>query len=323
MRALRTIFAAVVGLTLTTTVCLAAEKFPSKPIQLIVPYGAGGLTDIAARAVGEKMGKTLGQPVVVINKAGAGTSIGAGFVAAAAPDGHTILVNMTGGAVVTPMIMPNLSYKMSDLKPIGKMMSAVYLVLADRNLPVGNLQELIAYGKKNRGKVAYASPGVGTVNHLALEQLNLQNQLDMQHIPYTSELQVLNAMMGGHVQAGAVTVPFSLKFIQAGQVKALAVLGDKRDRLLPDVSTSAEQGMPDLIASIYNVLFAPARTPPAVLVQLEVALRKALQDPELVASLEKMQFKIDFLSSADTQLFLDNEVKKWAAVVKRSNITVK
>jgi tripartite-type tricarboxylate transporter receptor subunit TctC len=188
---------------------------------------------------------------------------------------------------------------------------------------VGNLQELIAYGKKNRGKVAYASPGVGTVNHLALEQLNLQNQLDMQHIPYTSELQVLNAMMGGHVQAGAVTVPFSLKFIQAGQVKALAVLGDKRDRLLPDVSTSAEQGMPDLIASIYNVLFAPARTPPAVLVQLEVALRKALQDPELVASLEKMQFKIDFLSSADTQLFLDNEVKKWAAVVKRSNITVK
>jgi tripartite-type tricarboxylate transporter receptor subunit TctC len=212
---------------------------------------------------------------------------------------------------------------MSDLKPVGKMMSADYLVLADRNLPVKTLPELIAYAKKNPGKIAYASPGVGTVNHLALEQLNLQNQLGMQHIPYTSELQILNALMGGHVQAGAVTVPFSLKFIQANQVKALAILAGKRDPLLPDVGTSAEQGMPDMVASIYNVLFAPAKTPAPVLGQLENALRKALQDQDLVQTLQKMQFRIDFLSSTDTQRFLDNEVKKWAAVIKKSNITIK
>jgi len=143
----------------------------------------------------------------------------------------------------------------------------------------------------------------------------------MQHIPYTSELQVINAVMGNHVQAGAVTIPFSLKFIQGNQVKALAVLGESRDTLLPEVSTSAEQGIPDLIASIYNVMFVPAKTPAPILRQLEDALRKALQDQELVDSLGKMQFKIDFLNSADTQLFLDNEVKKWAAVIKRAHIT--
>lgn len=323
MRKTAILFAAVSALTLSAGPARAAESFPQKPIQLIVPYGAGGLTDIAARAVGEKMAHILGGTVLVVNKPGAGTSIGSGFVAAAAADGHTVLINMTGGAIVTPMIMPNLSYKMSDLRPIGKMMSAVYLVLVDRSLPVKTLPELIAYSRKNLGKLAYASPGIGTVNHLAMEQLNLQQQLGMQHLPFTSELQVLNALMGSHVQTGAVTVPFSLKFIQANQVKALAVLGEKRDPLLPEVSTSAEQGFPDMVASIYNVLFAPARTPAAILGRLEDALRRALQDPELVGRLTKMQFKIDFLSSADTQVFLDNEVKKWAAVVKKSNIAVK
>jgi tripartite-type tricarboxylate transporter receptor subunit TctC len=321
MKKLGMIVAALAVLAFSAVVSRAADEFPGKPIQLIVPYGAGGLTDLAARMVAERMGKILRNSILVVNKAGAGTSIGAGFVAASAPDGHTLLINMTGGAVVTPMIMPNLSYKMSDLKPVGKMMSAVYLVLANRDLPVKTLPELIAHVKKNPDKFAYASPGVGTVNHLAMEQLNVQNQLGMQHIPYTSELQVINAIMGNHVQAGVVTIPFSLKFIQGNQVKALAVLGESRDTLLPEVSTSAEQGFPDLIASIYNVMFVPAKTPAPILRQLEDALRRALQDQELVDSLEKMQFKIDFLNSADTQLFLDNEVKKWAAVIKRAHIT--
>lgn len=300
----------------------AADSDMGKPMQLIVPYGAGGLTDIAARLVAERMGKILQNKILVVNKPGAGTSIASGYVAASAPDGHTLLINMTGGAVVTPMIMPKISYKMTDLKPIGKMMSAVYLVLAGRDVPVNSLPELVAYVKRNAGKVAFGSPGVGTVNHLAMEQLNAQHKLDMQHIPYTSELQVVNAIMGGHIQAGAVTVPFSLKFIQADQVKALAVLGTSRDPLLQQVSTSTEQGFPDLIASIYNVLFVPAKTPAPVVKRLEDALSEALKEPELVSRLGKMRFKIDFLTSADTERFLESEVKKWSAVVKRSGITV-
>ena len=135
------------------------------------------------------------------------------------------------------------------------------------------------------------------------------------------EPDLVRKMRVGQIQAAAVTVPFGLKFIQGNQVKGLAVLAESRDTLLPDVSTSAEQGLPDLIASIYNVLFVPAKTPAPIVKQLEDTLRRTLQDQELVDSLEKMQFKIDFLNSADTQVFLDNEVKKWAAVIKRAHIT--
>ena len=322
MKRLRITVAAVAVLCSLTFGSFAADDNAGKPMQLIVPYGAGGLTDIAARLVAERMGKILGNKMLVVNKPGAGTSIASGLVARSAPDGHTMLINMTGGAVVTPMIMPNITYKMTDLKPIGKMMSAVYLVLASKDLPVNTLPELVEYAKRNPGKLAFGSPGIGTVNHLAMEQLNAQNKLDMQHIPYTSELQVVNAMLGGHIQAGAVTVPFSLKYIQANQVKALAVLAKSRDPLLPAVSTSAEQGMPDLMASIYNVLFVPAKTPAPVVKRLEEALSEALKEPELVGRLGKMRFKIDFLSSADTETFLASEVEKWSAVVRRAGITV-
>ena len=323
MRKLGIIFMAVVVLGFAAVISRAADEYPNKPIQLIVPYGAGGLTDTMARLVAEKMGKILGTSILVVSKPGAASAIASGFVAASVPDGYTILINMTGGIIVTPMINPNIRYKMSDLKPIGKLSSARYLMLAGRELPVKTLPELIAYAKKNPGKLSYASPGVGSVNHLAAEQLNLQHQMGMQHIPYTSELQVINAMMGNHVQVAAVTVASSLEFIQANQVKALAILAGARESLLPDVSTSAEQGFPDMLASLYNILFAPATTPAPVFRQLEGALRKVFQDKDLIDTLNKMRITPDYLNSTDTQAFLDNEVKKWAVTVKKANITIK
>lgn len=312
-------FALIVG----SSISWAADDYPNKPIQLVCPYGAGGLTDLVARFVGEKMAKYLGKPIIVVNKPGGATSIGTGSVAASKPDGYTILINMTGGFIVTPLITPNLPYKMSDFIPVGKIVTADYLILINKDLPVKTLPELVAYAKKNPGKLSYGSPGVGTVNHLAMELLASETQMDIQHIPYNSELPIINALMGDHVQAGAVTVPFSLRYIKANQVKALAVLAEKRDPLLPDVATSGEQGFPDLIASIYNIMFVPAKTPASVVKKLEDALQKTLRDKEVVESLEKMDFKVDFLNSADTQAYLEREVKKWAAVVKKANITIK
>lgn len=314
---------AAIAMALSLGNSRAADEYPNKPIQLVCPYGAGGLTDLLARLIAERMGKILGTSILVVNKPGAGTAIGAGFVAASNPDGYTMLINMTGGAIVTPMINPNIPYKTSDLKPIGKLSSAVYLVLAGRDVPAKNLAELIAYARKNPAKLSYSSPGIGTVNHLAMEQLNLQNDMGMQHVPYTSELQVINAMIGNHVQAAAVSVPSSLKYIQAKQVKALAILSETRDPQLLEVATSVEQGFPDMVASIYNVLFVPAKTPAPVLRQLEDALRKSLLDKELVDVLKKMEVRTDFLNSADTQNFLEHDTKKWAAVIKRANITMK
>lgn len=322
MRKLGIILTSVVALALFSGVAAASDDYPARPIQLICPYGAGGLTDIVARQVAEKMGKILGQPVLVVNKTGGGTAIGTGFVAASKPDGYTMLINMTGGFVVTPLIVPDLPYKMSDLKAIGKVASANYVVIANRELPVKSLPELIAHAK-NKNKLAYASPGVGTVNHLSLEQLNVEHQLGMPHIPFNSELQVMNALLGNHVQVGGVTIPSSLRFIQANQVKALAVLAEKRSPMLPDVATSAEQGFPEMVASLYNILFVPAKTPAPVVKKLEDALRKALQDEEVVKNLNKMELTIDFTNSADTQAFLDDEVKKWGAAVAKAKVTNK
>ncbi len=308
---------------LGTATLWAADEYPSKPIQLVCPYGAGGLTDMVARFVAEKMAKYLGQPLVVVNKPGGATSIGTGFVASSKPDGYTVLINMTGGFIVTPLITPNLPYKMTDFTPVGKIVTADYLVLTNKNLPVKTLPELTAYLKKNPGKVSYASPGVGTVNHLAMELFNLREQTDMQHIPYTSELQMVTALMGNHVQVGVVSTTFSLSYLRSNQVRAIAVLASKRDPHLPDVTTSAEQGLPDLTASIYNILFVPAKTPGPVAKKLEEALQKTLRDKEVVDGLEKMDLKIDFLNSAETSAFLDTELKKWAGVVKKANITIK
>lgn len=318
-RSLGALVVAIIAFAAAAPGSRAAEEYPNRPIQLICPYGAGGLTDLVARMVGDKMGKILGNSIQVINKPGAGTSIGESFVASSKPDGYTLLINMTGGHIVTPMIIPNLPYKMTDLKPIGKMVTADYMVLVGREVPVNTLSELVAYAKK-AGKFAFASPGVGTVNHLALEELNVRNGLGMQHIPYNSELQVITALLGNHVQAGAVTVPFSLKYVKSNQVKGVAVLANQRDPLLPDIGTSAEQGYPDLIASIYNMLFVPAKTPAALVKQLEDALQKTLKDKEVSDGLKKLELRVDYLNSADTEAFIDTEVRKWAGVVDKANI---
>jgi len=323
VRKLGIIFVTAIVVAFTAGVSRAADEYPNKPIQLIVPYGAGGLTDSMARLVSEKMGKILGTSILVVSKPGAASAIATGFVAASPPDGYTILINMTGGIIVTPMINPNVRYKMSDLKPIGKLSSARYLMLVGKDLPVKTLPELVAYATKNPGKLAYASPGVGSVNHLAAEQLNLQHQLGMQHVPYTSEAQVINAMMGNHVQVAAVTIASSVEFIQSNQVRAVAILAENREPLLPGVTTSAEQGFPDMLASLYNIVFAPASTPAPVFKRLEDALGKVFQDKELIDTLHKMRITPDYMNSSDTQAFLDNEVKKWAVTVKKANITIK
>jgi tripartite-type tricarboxylate transporter receptor subunit TctC len=323
MRKLVIVFIAAVVAAFNAGPSRADDKYPTKPIQLIVPYGVGGLTDFMARLVADKLAKNLGTSIVVLNKPGAGTAIGAGFVAASEPDGHTLLINMTGGAVVTPMINPNIQYKMSDLKPIGKLSTTDYLVLALPGLAVNTLPELVAYAKKNPGKLSYATPGSGSLNHLAAELLNLQNQMGMQHVPFTNELQIVNAMMGNHVQVAVVSVPSSLELLQANRLKALAILAEHRDPLLPNVGTSAEQGFPDLLVNLYNVLFAPVQTPAPVFKRLEDALGSVFQDEELIDNLKKMRITPDYLNSTDTQAFLDGEVRKWAVIVKKANITMK
>jgi tripartite-type tricarboxylate transporter receptor subunit TctC len=322
MRSINIVLMAIIVLFMPVT-GLAADEYPNKPIQLICPYAPGGITDLAARALAEKMGEYVGQPVLVVNKPGAGAALGTGFVAASKPDGYTILTSWTGVITLLPLIQPNLPYKMSELTPLGRAVIVNQVMLVNKNLPVNTIPELVAYAKKNPKTLSYGTAGVGTLPHLVMEQLNSLAQTDLQHIPYNSELQAVTALAGNHVQASVLTLTISLPHIKSNAIRAIANLSEKRDPLIPQVSTSAEQGYPDLLASIYNILFVPAKTPPPIVKKLETALEKTLRDKDIREKLEKMDYKIDFLGGRETQAFLDRESKKWSSVVKKANIVIK
>jgi len=323
MKTIVTIFCLALTIAILASSGWAKDEYPTKQIQLICPYAVGGITDLSARILAEKMGEYLGQPVIVVNKPGAGAALGTGFVAASRPDGYTFLTTWTGVAVLVPLITPNLPYKMSDLAPIGKALSVDQLLLVSKEVPVKNIAELISYAKQHPKTLSAGTAGVGTLPHLVVEQLNVVGQIDIQHIPYNSELQAVTALAGNHVQVSVLTLTISDPHIRSNAIKALAVLSSKRDPALPQVPTSVEQGYPDLMASIYNILFVPAKTPGPVVKKLEEALEKALRDKETRAKLEKMGYKIDFMNGKNTLAFLETETKKWSSVVKHANIIMK
>ena len=323
MKTIVTIFSLAFMLAVVTPSGWAKDEYPTKQIQLICPYAVGGITDLSARILAEKMGEYLGQPVIVVNKPGAGAALGTGFVAASKPDGYTFLTTWTGVAVLVPLITPNLPYKMSDLTPIGKALSVDQLLLVSKDVPVKNIAELIAYAKQHPKTLSAGTAGVGTLPHLVVEQLNAVGQIDIQHIPYNSELQAVTALAGNHVQVSVLTLTISDPHIRSNAIKALAVLSSKRDPVLPQVLTSLEQGYPDLMASIYNILFVPAKTPAPVVKKLEEALERTLRDKETRDKLEKMGYRIDFMNGKSTQAFLETETKKWSSVVKHANIIMK
>ncbi len=315
----------VIGLVfiMTASVCRAAEDYPNKSIQLVCPFAVGGITDLSARLLAEKMGEYMGQPFVVVNKPGAGAALGTAFVASSKPDGYTIVTTFSGVFVLQPLINPNLPFKMADLASIGRPLVVNQIMLVNKDLPVKTLPELVAYAKKNPKTLSYGTAGVGSLPHLVMELFNLQAQTDLQHIPYNSELQAVTALVGNHVQVSVLAFTTSLPHIKSNAIRALATLAEKRDPRLPDVPTSGEQGFPELLATISNLILAPAKTPPPILKKLEGTLEKTLRDNEVREKLEKMEYKVDFLNGRDTQAFLDREAKKWAPVVKKANIVIK
>jgi len=257
-----------------------AQPYPAHPITLIVPFAAGGSASIAARSVVDKMSETLGQQVVIDNRAGAGGTLATRLAAKTAPDGYTLLMSTSAAFGTSPSLLQNLGYDpRKDFEPIGLIAATPNLIIVHPSFPANSLADLIRIGRESR--IAYGSPGVGTLNHLIVELLAYRTGMKVAHIPYKGSGPALNDLLGGHIRVLASALPNVHSHILAGSMRALAITGAQRSALLPMVPTFAEQGLPDYDVPLRWGLSAPAGTPRAVIDKLNNALNGALMSDDV------------------------------------------
>lgn len=308
--------------SLSATGLAWAQAYPNKPIKLIVGYQAGGPTDLTARLIATKLQISLGQPVVVENKVGAGSNIASEFVAAAPPDGYTLLL---AAAPITwnSMLYKNLKFDVQkSFEPVVNVMTAPSVLAVSTKLPVRNVAELVALAKKQPGKLTFGSSGNGGSQHLAGELLKQRAGIDMLHVPYKGASAALNDLMAGQVDMVFMTSMSSLPHLKSGNPKPLAIASAKRLPQLPDVPTVAESGYPGFEAESWNGLFAPAKTPPDIVARLNAEVNKALQAPDVRDTLISQGAVIVGGSSDDFRKYVDQEVSRWGTLLKTLKISL-
>ncbi len=301
----------------------SAQTFPTKPIRIVVPFPAGGTTDVLARAVAQKLTESLGQAAVVDNRPGAGGNIGAELVAKSPPDGYTLLMGTVGTHAINPSLYPKMPYDhVKDFAPVILVAGVPNVLVINPSLPVNSVQELIAYAKANPGKLNFASSGNGTSIHLSGELFKTMAGIQMTHVPYKGSAPALQDLVGGQVQLMFDNLPSSLALIKAGKLKALAVTSLTRAAALPDVPTVAESGLPGFEASSWFGLLAPAGTPPPIVVTLNADVAKWLATPEAREKLLAQGANAAGGSPADFARHIAAETAKWQKVVRESGAKV-
>ncbi len=301
-----------------------AATYPSRSIRIVVPYPAGGGIDVLSRVLGERLGKSMGQPVVVDNKPGAGTLLAAEFVARSPADGYTLMVTTDSTLTINPHLYSKLPYDpVKDFAPITQLVVLNQLLLANPAVPASNVQELITYAKANPGRLNYASYGSGSQPHLAMETLKAQSGIDIVHVPYKGIPQAVPAALAGEVQLTFSGAASSQAFIKAGKLKALAVGGKTRMALLPDVPTFTEAGFADVPANAGFGLFAPAGTPRDIILKLHAEVTRIMKDPEFVQK-EVVAKSYDLVASTPEEFaaFLVGDSVRNARAVKISGAKV-
>jgi len=301
----------------------AQAGYPNHPIRLVVPFPAGGTTDILARAVAQRMSETLGQQVVVDNRPGAGGNIGSELVAKSAPDGYTLLMGTVGTHAINPSLYSKMPYDhVKDFTPVILVAGVPNVLVVNPDLPVKTVAELIAYGKANPGKLNFASSGSGTSIHLSGELFKTLTGVQMTHVPYKGSSPALTDLMGGQVQLMFDNLPSSLGFIKAGKLRALAVTSAARSTALPDVPTVAESGLPGFEASSWFGVLAPAGTPRDIVTRINAEVAKWLASPEAREKLASQGAIAAGGSPEDFVRHIGAETTKWAKVVKESGAKV-
>lgn len=280
MRAASRIFAGLFGgLAALLPLVVHAQDYPSRPITLIVPFAAGGSTDVIARVVGEAMRQPLGQPVIIENRAGAGGSLGTAAIAKADPDGYTIGMGTASTLAINPAAYKSLPYDVQkDLAPIGNIAVVPNIMSINASVAAPDMAAFIALARTQPGKLAYGSSGNGSVSHLMGEQFKLASKTDLLHVPYRGIGPALQDAVGGQIQVMFDNLPTSVPLVQDGKLRALAISGDKRLDALPGVPTFAEAGLDDLNWMAFFGLVAPAGTPQPVIAKLNAAMKSALSN---------------------------------------------
>jgi tripartite-type tricarboxylate transporter receptor subunit TctC len=301
------------------TLPAAAQDYPKKPIELVVPFVAGGTTDNIARLMAQRFSESWGQTVVVNNRAGGGSTIGTNAVAKAPPDGHTLLVTTIGFAINAGL--QKLPYDpIGDFTPIAELASLPLVLVVHASVPATNLQEFIALAKSKPGGWDYASSGTGTSPHLAAEMFKSMAGIELVHVPFKGNAEAMNSLMGGHVKIYFALVPAVLQHIKTGALRAIAVTTEERLPYLPDVPTIAELGFPGYEISSWQGVFAPAGTPKDVVGKINGELVRMLNVPEIRRRI--LQEGADPVGSTPDAFAtrVKNEITKWTKVIKTSGI---
>jgi tripartite-type tricarboxylate transporter receptor subunit TctC len=298
----------------------AASEYPDRPIRWVVPYAAGGTTDVIARNVAQTVSQIFGHGIVIDNRAGAGGRTGMAMVAKADPDGYTLLVS-DASLSTAPSLYAELPFDpVKDLTPIAMFVTVPHIVVVSPELGVSSLGELIALARKDPGKLNFGSGGIGSPLHLAGEVLRLETGMSWIHIPYKGAAPAILAAITNEVQVATPSLPAALPQVQAGQLRALTVMSPRRLAALPDVPTAAELGFPKATVQGWVGLHAPAGTPPAILSAIEAAIAKALENPGLRERLAVQGAEVSPETGAAYGKFVADETARWKQVVKAAGI---
>jgi tripartite-type tricarboxylate transporter receptor subunit TctC len=297
-----------------------AQPFPTKPVKIVVPYPAGGVVDVIARAIGEPLAKSLEQPVVVENRVGAASNIGTEAVARSPADGYTLLL-ASPAHTVNISLYPKLSWHpIKSFAPVAMVGVIPNVIVVHPSVKAGSLQELIAYAKSRPGQLNYASAGSGSSIHLAMEMLKQMAGIFVLHIPYRGQPEAVTAIITGEVQVMALTMALAKARVQSGQLRGLALTTPTRSPAMPELPTVAESGYPGFEVSTWFAYLAPADTPAAVVARLNSEVNAAMKNPGVAARLQGIGAELKPGSPQELGAFLEADIARWAKVIKQANV---
>jgi tripartite-type tricarboxylate transporter receptor subunit TctC len=301
--------------------CAYAQNYPSKPIRIIVPFAAGGPTDIHSRWAGQQITTALGQQVLVENRGGAGGTIGTEAAAKASADGYTLLGGNPGPLTIAQSVRKQLGYDtLRDFAPITLIAKSASCMCVHPSIPVKGLRDFIALAKNSPGKINYGAPGAGTVGHLGTELFSTTTGIKMNMIPYKGAALYLVDLMAGNIDFAYVQIAGAAPLVKTGKLRALGVTATQRSPLLPDTPTAAEQGVKGFSSYNWNGILAPAKTPKAIIDQLNAALQKPLTDPATRKRLIEQGYEVSGDGPDAFGGFIKSEIEKWGRVAKAAKI---